>query len=237
VEDTPGAPEQGSGSELSPLLIEAVRYAEDRHWEVAPGAWLVEGDGPARCSCGDLRCALPGAHPVGDDWRRKASAGPGVVRRWWTENPLSSILLPTGSSFDALDVPELAGCLALARMERMGLQLGPVVAVPASAGQEGRRLLFLVLPGVLPKLPEMLRRLGWAPGRLDLVARGEGDWIVAPPSRVGPVGFAQWARPPSAMNRWLPDAAELINPLAYACGREAPSAAVRPNRPVVHQHS
>ncbi|MEU9128315.1 bifunctional DNA primase/polymerase [Kitasatospora sp. NPDC048540] len=218
MEDTPGAPEQG----LPPLLIEAVSYAEDRHWEVVPGTWLIDGDGPARCSCGE-RCELPGAHPAGEDWQRRASAGPGVVRRWWTENPTASILLPTGRAFDVLDVPEVAGCLALARMERMGLQLGPVVAVPASPGQAGRRLHFLVLPGVQAKLPEMLRQLGWGSGRLDLTARGDGDWIVAPPSRIGPYSFAQWARPPSALNRWLPDAAELINPLAYACGREAPA--------------
>ncbi|GAA2252705.1 MULTISPECIES: bifunctional DNA primase/polymerase [Kitasatospora] len=226
MEDTPGTQEQ----ELPQLLIEAVRYAEDRHWEVAPGTWLIEGDGPARCSCGDLDCAFPGAHPTGADWRRKASAGPGVVRRWWTETPSASILLPTGSAFDVLDVPEVAGCLALARMERMGLQLGPVVAVPAAAGQVGRRLHFLVLPGVQSKLPELLRKLGWTPGRLDLAARGEGDFIVAPPSRVGPYRFAQWARPPSALNRWLPDATELISPLAYACGRggAAPAGATRP---------
>ncbi|GAA4861176.1 bifunctional DNA primase/polymerase [Kitasatospora terrestris] len=229
MEDTPGPPEQG----LPPLLIEAVSYAEDRHWEVAPGTWLIDGDGPARCSCGEPRCELPGAHPAGGaDWRRRASAGPGVVRKWWTEHPQASILLPTGRSFDVLDVPEVAGCLALARMERMGLQLGPVVAAPMAAGQVGRRLHFLVLPGVLTKLPEMLRKLGWAPGRLDLVARGEGDWIVAPPSRIGGYSFAQWARPPSAINRWLPDAAELISPLAYACGREVPAARPAPSQPV-----
>ncbi|MFI9270776.1 bifunctional DNA primase/polymerase [Kitasatospora sp. NPDC052896] len=232
MEQTPGTPEQGSAGTIPPLLIEAVRYAEDRHWEVAPGTWLVEDDGPARCSCGDPRCPMPGAHPTGQDWRRRASAGPGVVRRWWTEHPQASILLPTGRSFDALDVPERAGCLALARMERMELQLGPVVAVPPAPGQHGRRLLFLVLPGVQAKLPEMLRKLGWAPGRLDLVTRGEGDWIVAPPSRVGPYQFAQWALPPSELNRWLPDAAELINPLAYACGREAsPPRPVQPPQP------
>ncbi|MCU7823301.1 bifunctional DNA primase/polymerase [Kitasatospora sp. DSM 101779] len=223
MDNTPGAREQGP----PPLLIEAVSYAEDRHWEVVPGTWLVDGDGPAHCSCGDLGCALPGAHPAEEDWRRRASAGPGVVRRWWTERPEASVLLPTGSSFDVLDVPEVAGCLALARMERMGLQLGPVVAVPAASGRAGRRLHFLVLPGVAAKVPEMLRKLGWAPGRLDLVARGEGDHVVAPPSRIGPYGFAQWARPPSAINRWLPDAAELINPLAYACGREV----LQPLRP------
>ncbi len=27
------------------------------------------------------------------------------------------------------------------------------------------------------------------------------------------------------MNRWLPEATELINPIAYACGREAPLSA------------
>jgi hypothetical protein len=223
VEDIPDASGQDKNAGLPPLLIEAVGYAENRHWEVAPGAWLIDGDGPARCSCGDPRCALPGAHPMDADWARKASAGPGAVRRWWTERPQASILLPTGRSFDVLDVPETAGCLALARMERMDLQLGPVAVLPAAPGRVGRRLHFLVLPGVAAKLPEMLRKLGWPPGRLDLVARGEGDWTVAPPSRIGSTGYAQWARSPSALNRWLPDAAELISPLAYACGRDAPA--------------
>ncbi|MFJ9692777.1 bifunctional DNA primase/polymerase [Kitasatospora sp. NPDC101183] len=223
MDDTPDSPARRENAGPPPLLTEAVGYAENRHWEVTPGSWLVEGDGPARCSCGDAGCAMPGAHPLDADWARKASAGPGAVRRWWTERPRASILLPTGRSFDVLDVPETAGCLALARMERMDLQLGPVVVLPASPGRAGRRLHFLVLPGVAAKLPEMLRRLGWPSGRLDLVARGEGDWTVAPPSRIGSTGYAQWARSPSESNRWLPDAAELISPLAYACGREAPA--------------
>jgi hypothetical protein len=227
VEDTPEAPESG----LPKPLSAALSYVEDRHWEVAPGTWLLDDDGPARCSCGDPHCALPGAHPTHAEWRNKASAGPGVVRRWWSEHPTASILLPSGRFFDVLDVPEMAGCLALARMERLNLQLGPVVAAPASSGQAGRRLLFLVLPGVVAKLPEMLRRLGWGPGRLDLVARSEGDWIVAPPSRVGQFGPTRWARPPSELNRWLPDAEDLISPLAYACGREAPPLRAQANQP------
>ncbi|MFJ2776535.1 MULTISPECIES: bifunctional DNA primase/polymerase [unclassified Kitasatospora] len=231
MEDIPDSPDQGLNAGPPQLLTEAVGHAENRHWEITPGTWLVDGDGPADCSCGDPRCALPGAHPVDADWARRASAGPGAVRHWWTDRPKASILLPTGRSFDVLDVPEVAGCLALARMERMNLQLGPVIAVPAAPGRVGRRLHFLALPGVAARLPELLRRLGWPPGRLDLVARGEGDWTVAPPSRVGPAGFAQWARPPSAANRWLPDGAELISPLAYACGREAPAADARPAQP------
>lgn len=222
MEDTLGATRSRSLRDTRPSLAEAaVAYAEERHWDVSPGAWLVEQDGVTRCSCGDERCPMPGAHPVVRDWAKRASAGPGVVRRWWTENPLASVLLPTGRAFDAIDVPEVAGCLALARMERMGVPLGPVLAVPGGPGR-GRRLVFLVLPGALSQLPDMLRRLGWGPGRLDLVGHGVGGWVVAPPTRVGAFGFSQWAREPNELNRWLPEAGELINPIAYACGREAP---------------
>ncbi|MDV9202652.1 DNA primase, partial [Streptomyces sp. Wh19] len=48
------------------LLDAAVRYAEERHWDVCPGTWL-EAAGTERCSCGAAGCAAPGAHPTGPD--------------------------------------------------------------------------------------------------------------------------------------------------------------------------
>jgi hypothetical protein len=72
-----------------------------------------------------------------------------------------------------------------------------------------------------------VRKLGWAPSSIDLKARGEGDWVAAPPTRYGGRGAVQWARRPTPANRWLPDAEELINPLAYASGREAAAARAR----------
>ncbi|KUL35523.1 DNA primase [Streptomyces sp. NRRL F-4489] len=201
------------------LLDAAVRYVEERHWEVFPGAWLEhDGDTP-RCSCDAVNCPLPGAHPTAPGWAALATGSASAVRRMWTRQPGASILLPTGRTFEALDVPETAGFLALARMERLGLTPGPVTRTP------DRRMLFLVLPGAAAKVPHLLRALGWAPGALDLVCRGEGEYIAAPPTRVGPHGAVQWARRPTASNRWLPDAEELISPLGYACARDA--AAVR----------
>ena len=135
----------------------------------------------------------------------------------WAERPRASILLPTGHTFDVIDVPELAGCLALARMERMGITLGPVATAPNG------RMLFFVLPGATTKIPVLLRRLGWSPEGLGLVCRGEGDYVVAPPTRIGVTGrAAQWARPPTTDNRWLPEAEELLSPIAYACSRDLP---------------
>ncbi|MBO1337645.1 bifunctional DNA primase/polymerase [Streptomyces sp. VRA16 Mangrove soil] len=196
------------------LLDTAVRYAEERHWDVFPGTWLDFDEGVQRCSCGEPQCERPGAHPARPDWATQATGSATVARRLWSKQPKSSILLPTGRTFDAIDVPETAGFLALARMERMELTLGPVTCTP------DRRMQFFVLPGATLKVPDLVRKLGWPPASLDLVALGEGGYVAAPPTRFGSQGAVQWACRPTAANRWLPDAEELISPLAYACGRE-----------------
>nr|WP_203616091.1 bifunctional DNA primase/polymerase [Streptomyces sp. SID13726] len=196
------------------LLETAVRYAEERHWDVFPGTWLEPVEGVQRCSCGDVACAAPGAHPTRDDWATQATGSATVARRMWSKQPAASILLPTGRTFDAISVAETAGFLALARMERMELTLGPVTLTP------DRRMQFFVLPGASVKVPDLVRKLGWAPSSLDLVALGEGAYVAAPPTRFGSSGAVQWACRPTPANRWLPDAEELISPLAYACGRD-----------------
>lgn len=196
------------------LLETAVRYAEERHWDVFPGTWLEAADGEQRCSCGDPVCAAPGAHPAREDWATQATGSATVARRMWQKQPTASILLPTGRTFDAIDVPETAGFLALARMERMDLTLGPVTLTPH------RRMRFFVLPGAAAKVPELVRKLGWVPRLLDLTALGEGAYVAAPPTRYGTRGAVQWACRPTPANRWLPDVEELVSPLAYACGRD-----------------
>ncbi|MFI7501417.1 bifunctional DNA primase/polymerase [Streptomyces sp. NPDC049687] len=196
------------------LLETAVRYAEERHWDVFPGTWLEAVGGVQRCSCGDAACAAPGAHPAGPDWAAQATGSATVARRMWQKQPAASILLPTGRTFDAICVPETAGFLALARMQRMELTLGPVTSAP------NRRMQFFVLTGASAKVPDLVRTLGWSPAALDLVTLGEGAYVAAPPTRFGSRGAVQWACRPTAANRWLPDAEELISPLAYACGRD-----------------
>ncbi|WP_418957650.1 bifunctional DNA primase/polymerase [Streptomyces tritici] len=203
------------------LLDSAVRYAEERHWDVFAGTWLEAVDGAERCSCGAADCAAPGAHAARPDWATQATGSAVAARRIWGKQPKASILLPTGRTFDVLDVPESAGFLALARMERMELTLGPVTCTP------DRRMMFFVLPGAAAKAPDLIRKLGWAPSSLDLIARGEGHYVAAPPTRVGGQGAVQWARRPTPANRWLPDVEELISPVAYACGREAAAARAR----------
>lgn len=203
------------------LLDAVVRYTEERHWDVFPGTWLEAVGGAERCSCGEARCASPGAHPTRPDWAGRSTGSGAAACRMWSEYPTASVLLPTGRTFDAIDVPEAAGFLALARMERMNLPLGPVTCTP------DRRMLFFVLPGAAAQVDDLVRKLGWSPTAIDLSGRGDGDYVVAPPTRIGERGAVQWARRPTPANRWLPDTAEVISPLAYACGREAAAARAR----------
>ncbi|GGZ14362.1 bifunctional DNA primase/polymerase [Streptomyces nitrosporeus] len=203
------------------LAEAAAWYAEERRWDVVAGTRLDMVDGSERCSCGRADCAWPGAHPAGPHWAGEATGGAAAARRMWDRQPGASVLLPAGRAFDALDVPESAGFLALARMERMGLPAGPVTRTP------DRRTVFLVAPGGAAKAPVLVRSLGWDAGAIGLVGRGEGHYVVAPPTRVGGRGAVQWARPPGRTDHRLPDVQELIGPLAYACAREASDARSR----------
>ncbi|MEV6110064.1 bifunctional DNA primase/polymerase, partial [Streptomyces sp. NPDC051940] len=208
--------EGGIGSDL---LDAALLYVEERHWDVIPGTWLEYpedrlGGGVEHCSCGAPDCQAPGAHPARRDWKAAATASPTTVRRMWGKTPRASVMLPTGRQFDVVDVPETAGCLALARLERTDVPLGPIAATP------DRRMLFFVLPGAEAKADGLLRQLGYTPSGIDLAIRGDGSWIPAPPTRVGTRGCVQWARKPTVTNAWFPDLDDLISSLAYACGRE-----------------
>lgn len=194
-------------------LDHAVRYVEERNWDVLPGSRLIAVGGALRCSCASVDCDAPGGHPTGPGWADRATGSATVARRLWTAEPRASVLLPTGRTFDVLDVPESAGCLALARMERTGVPVGPVASTPSG------RMYFFVLPGAAVKAPGVVRQLGWAMRSLDLRTRGDHDYVPAPPTRMGTRGSVQWVRRPTPANRWLPDAEELLPSLAYACGR------------------
>lgn len=194
------------------LLAAALEYIRDRHWEVALGTSAERSAGGWSCSCGSAQCAAIGAHPAQRDWQQLSSGQPSKAHEWWTTRPAASVLLPTGRAFDVLEVSEAAGCLGLARLERAGVNIGPVAALPT------RRMYFFVLPTARARTVELLSALGWGRSRLDLVCRGAGDYVVAPPSRMGALGHAQWVRRPSETNSWMPDVEELLAPLAYACG-------------------
>jgi Bifunctional DNA primase/polymerase, N-terminal len=209
---TPTATDRARPEGRLRLLEAALDYIETRHWDVVLGTGVRRENGVWSCSCGDRRCAQVGAHPAMRDWQKRTSGQPSRAHEWWTAHPQGSIILPTGRAFDVLECSEDAGLLALARLERSGADPGPVAATPT------RRLYFFVLPNSRTKVAKILAGLGWGRTVLDLACRSVGDYIVAPPSRMGAHGRVQWVRGPAESARWLPEPEEVLAPLAYACG-------------------
>ncbi|MBV6703372.1 bifunctional DNA primase/polymerase [Kitasatospora aureofaciens] len=179
----------------------AAEYTGRWGWAVSVGDQTDAGTAP--CPCGSARCAAPGLHPV-----------PGVEGAARTADAESSVLFPTGRAFDVLDVPEQAGLQALVRLERMGTQVGPVLAAPTG------RLHFLVAAGTARRLPDLLYRMGWDDAALDLTCHGEGSYVAAPPTVLAGLGPVRWLRRPTRDNAGCPPEARLLlGTLAYACHR------------------
>ena len=175
-------------------------------WDVVPGARAARGSGGGRneCSCGDRACPSPGAHPLAFAPGVPAGATLDAAAAAW-ERVLA---------FDVLQVSEYGGGLALDRLERMGLALGPVAATPHGRAQ------FFVAPGAAAELPELLYRMGWDDADLDLRCLGPGDHITAPPSDLGGLGPVRWLRPPTLDTAGRPPHARLVlGTLAYVSHR------------------
>ncbi|MFE9775671.1 bifunctional DNA primase/polymerase [Streptomyces sp. NPDC005931] len=180
-------------------------------WDVVPGARAAGGV----CSCGLADCRAPGAHQLDFAPEIRAGAPLDEVTEIWGEFPGATMMLPVGRAFDVIEVTEPAGCHALARLERMGLPVGPVTATPDG------RAHFLVAPGAATALPELLYRMGWDdPAALDLRGLGPGAYITAPPSDRGGLGPVRWLRSPALDSAsWLPEARLLLGTLAYVAHR------------------
>ncbi len=127
------------------------------------------------CSCGRARCEAPGKHPRIVQWPESASNSPRMIRSWWRRWPNANIGLVTGevSGVVVLDVdPRHGGEVSLEELEK---EHGPLPeTVTSQTGSGGLHLLFSH-PGL--RVPNSAGALG--PG-LDV--RGDGGYIVAPPS-------------------------------------------------------
>ncbi|MEU1042319.1 bifunctional DNA primase/polymerase [Streptomyces sp. NPDC005907] len=179
-------------------------------WDVVPGARAAAG----ACSCGRADCPAPGAHPLDFAAVIPAGATLGEVSDAWAQFPGAAVMLRVGRAFDVIEVAEPAGRRALARLERMGLPLGPVTATPDGRAQ------FFVAPGAAAELPRLLYRMGWDDAALDLHGLGAGTYVTAPPSDRGGLGPVRWLRPPALDSATRPPQARLLlGTLAYVAHR------------------
>jgi hypothetical protein len=168
------------------LLRSALEYAERgipvfpchhpaNHWP--PGRWSS-----LDCSCQQLGCPHPGAHPLSPSWREEATVDPLRVERSWGRHPQANVGLVTGVVFDVLDVPGVAGAL--------GIPQSTTPAGPVARTGDGRHHFFVAPTGLGDTTAPGHDGLG---PRVRLHWHGRGGYVLAAPSR----------HPGGTTTRWL----------------------------------
>ncbi|HET7486660.1 MAG TPA: bifunctional DNA primase/polymerase [Acidimicrobiales bacterium] len=153
---------------MSAQALAALDYAR-RGWRVFPCHAPGRG-GP--CTCGARDCASPAKHPRTRHGLHDASTDPTQVAAWWRRWPAGNVGIRTGDGVVVLDVdPAHGGARSLADLEAAHGRL-PATAVVRTGGA-GLHLYFACT--------EPLRNSAGALGP-GLDVRGEGGYIIAPPS-------------------------------------------------------
>ena len=156
----------------NPHLEAALGYAE-RGWAVLP----LHGPSRAgRCSCGTRDCSSVAKHPRTAHGKDDASAEGSTIAGWWRSWPTANVGIRTGaeSGLVVLDIDvDKGGPESLAALEA---EHGPLpVTLTVRTGSGGGHRYFLH-PGE-PIRNDASRKLG-----AGLDVRGDGGYIVAPPS-------------------------------------------------------
>ncbi len=175
------------------LATVAVRYAT-YGWPVLPLHTPTVGG----CSCPTAGCGSPGKHPRTRHGLHDATVDPDQVRAWWARWPEANIGVATGarSGLLVLDIDLPDGPASLHRLET---DRGPLPdTCRQTTGSGGHQLLF-AHPNTT-----VANRTGLLPG-IDV--RGDGGYIVVPPSRHATGARYRWTDrlPAAPAPGWLLD--------------------------------
>jgi len=173
------------------LLDSALEYAA-AGYRVFP-TWSVRSDGS--CLCGDAACTSPGKHPVGrlaPQGVKDATDDEAVVRAWWSAEPEANISIATGGGFFVIDCDRSSTFDGVALFLELARQKGELPDTADSiTGGGGAHFCFAVDEGVEVRNQQGLLVDGQRIKGIDV--RGDGGYIVAPPSRHASGGRYTWA--------------------------------------------
>ncbi len=168
-------------SELETPLQAALTYAA-RGWAVFPCHTIGQGG----CSCHQPDCHSPGKHPTVARGLHAASTDRAGVRRWWQRRPESNVAIRTGgaSGLVVVDVdPDHGGVESLRSLVDAH---GRLPAGPRVRTGSGGWHLYFQHPGD-PVRNSAGTRLG-----VGVDVRGDGGYVIAPPSRHRSLNSYQW---------------------------------------------
>lgn len=148
---------------------------------------VYEIDSDERCSCHRADCTKPGKHPRTDHGYLEASTDPAQIAAWWHDTPQANIGAPTGSNglWDVLDIDGEVGRTTmdgLLHFYEDQLPDGPRVRTGSGAGTH-----YLGRPA---GAKGSASKIGGPGSKIDW--RGEGTYVVLPPSNHASGGTYTW---------------------------------------------
>jgi hypothetical protein len=173
----------------------ALAYA-GRGWPVFPVAGIVHG----HCSCrAGPTCDHPAKHPLNRHGLNAATIDPAQLARWWHTWPWAGVAIRTGtpSGLVVVDIhPAHGGLRTLDQLARAGrLPTKSLDTLAVRTGGAGHQLYYQHPRSPAPNTTGQLPTIGTAPG-IDL--RGDGGYIIAPPSTHHSGHRYQWEPIPPA---------------------------------------
>ena len=157
---------------------------ERRASSVATAFSLLDGEVPlplvarelARLGVPVFPCSPGGKRPIPERGFHEATTDAGQVEAWWRQRPRANLAIPTGAASGVvvvdIDVHKVDGYAAYGRAERSGLLPEPLAVVTTPTG--GRHLYY-------PADAEREQQ-SWQVGRAGIDFRGDGGYIIVPPS-------------------------------------------------------
>lgn len=174
----------------------ALAYAA-RGWPVFPVAGIVGGH--CGCRAGPM-CDRPAKHPLNRHGLNAATADPAQLARWWHTWPWAGVAIRTGapSGLVVVDIdPAHGGLQTLDELARAGRLPTPTLdTLGVRTGGAGHHLFYQHPRLTVPNTTGQLPAIGATPG-VDL--RGDGGYIIAPPSPHRSGRRYQWEPTPAAL--------------------------------------
>ena len=124
-------------------------------------------------------CGAGGKRPLpGSSGFHDATTDPGRVAGWWGRFPNANVAIPTGKASGVVvvdvDVHAINGFEAFGRARAAGLLPIPLAVVRTPSG--GMHLYY--------PAHEAMEQRSWQAGKVGIDCRGDGGYIIVPPSRV-----------------------------------------------------
>ncbi|WP_061942632.1 bifunctional DNA primase/polymerase [Brevibacterium ravenspurgense] len=121
-------------------------------------------------------CAPDGKRPIPERGFHEATTDVKQVAAWWRQRPRANLAIPTGAASGVVvvdvDVHKVDGYAAFGRAARSGLLSEPLAVVATPTG--GRHLYYPADAGH--------EQRSWQVGRAGIDFRGDGGYIIVPPS-------------------------------------------------------